>query len=106
MEQVNVPQSSPMIRSGAGRGVVAGEPAITIGALTAAVNAALVLLFSFATDFTAEQQASVLAFATAVVPVLGALITRTQVTPVVKVETKLETAHAAGQAGETLQVEA
>jgi hypothetical protein len=82
------------------------EPAIAIGALTALVNAGLILLFAFVTNFSTEQQAAIMAFATAVVALLGGLVTRTQVTPVSKVAKKLETAHSVGQAGETLQVEA
>jgi hypothetical protein len=82
------------------------EPAITIGTLTGLANAGLILLFAFVTGFSTEQQAAIMAFATAVVAVIGALVTRTQVSPVSKVAAKLETAHAVGQAGETLQVEA
>ena len=95
-----------MNQANAARGTLEREPAIVVGGLTAVVDAGMVLLFAFATGFTAEQQAAILAFATAAVAVVGALVTRAQVTPVARVERKLETAHAAGQAGETLQVEA
>jgi len=86
-------------------GTIGREPAVSIGALAALTNAVLVVLFAFVADFSSEQRGAILAFGTAIVPLLGAIVTRTQVTPVTKVETKLETAHAAGKAGETLQVE-
>jgi hypothetical protein len=92
--------------STAGLSTAAREPAVVIGAITAAVDAAIVLLFAFVTDFSADQQAALLAFATAVTPLIGALVTRSQVTPVAKAQAKIETAHAVGEAGETLQVEA
>ena len=76
--------------------VIAREPAITVGAITAAVGATLVLLFAFVAGFTAEQQTAVVAFATAVVPLVAAVITRTRVSPVATGAAGREPAQAAG----------
>ena len=85
------------------------EPALVIGAFGAVVNAALVALFTFWGDVTPDQKNAIFTLATAVIGLVGvvtALITRTQVTPVTKVERKLERAHEVGTQGETLQLEA
>ena len=66
------------------QGTLGREPAVVIGAITAAVNAAIVLLFAFVSGFTAEQQAAVLAFATAVTALGGAVATRSRVSPAAK----------------------
>ena len=90
--------------TGVGRkdSALAREPAISIGALAALVNGALVVLFAFVSGFSAEQQTAILAFATAVVPLLGAIVTRTQVTPVMRMETNRKTVHSAGRTEETV----
>ena len=80
---------------------VANEPAVTVGALTGVVDAGLILLFAFVSDFSAEQQAAVLAFATPFVALLGGLLTRSRVTPVAK----LVATSSAGQAGVTPAVQ-
>ena len=66
------------------QGTLGREPAVVIGAITAAVNAAIVLLFAFVSGFTAEQQAAVLAFATALTALGGAAATRSRVSPAAK----------------------
>lgn len=71
---------------GGGTGIIGAEPALFIGGVTALVDAGLVLLFVFVTSFSAEQQAAILAFATAVVSMLSALVTRTQVSPAAKIQ--------------------
>jgi hypothetical protein len=60
------------------------EPALLIGAMTAIVDAGLVLLFAFATDVTDVQQTATYGFATALTTLIGAVLTRGRVSPVAK----------------------
>ena len=65
-----------------GNDALTNEPAITIGALGALVNAGLFLLFSFVPKVTDDQQTAILAFAAAAVPLIGAVFCRGRVSSV------------------------
>ena len=57
------------------------EPAVTIGAITAAVAAVLALIVAFGVSLTPEQQVAILGIAAVAAPLIVALITRGKVTP-------------------------
>jgi len=103
MSEIALPPQPPVPPFNAGSGITTREPALVIGTLTAIVDAGLVLLFAFVTSFSAEQQAAILAFATAAVSMLAALVTRTQVSPAAKVERQFGTASGAGKSGQPPQ---
>ena len=63
---------------------LADEPALVIGAMTAIVDAGLVLLFAFTTNVTDMQQTATYGFATALTTLIGAILTRGRVSPVAK----------------------
>lgn len=65
-----------------GNDALTNEPVMTIGALGALVNAGLFLLFSFVPNVTEDQQAAILAFAAAAVPLVGAVFCRGRVSSV------------------------
>ena len=71
------------------------EPAVVVGAVTAVIDAGLVLLFAFV-GITAEQQGAALAFAAAATALIGALVTRGKVTPVAVEGPRVAVAGAAG----------
>jgi len=58
------------------------EPAISIGAISAAVAAVLTLLVAFGIDVTEEQQTAILGVVAAVGPIVAGLLIRRKVTPV------------------------
>ena len=87
MDSTNVATASGLAGGGPTAkttGAIAREPAISIGALTALANAALVVVFAFVTDLTTDQRTAILAFAAVVVPLLGAIATRSKVSPVTR----------------------
>lgn len=57
------------------------EPAVTIGAVTTLIAAALALLVSFGVDITEDQRTAVLAFVAAAAPLASALLIRRKVSP-------------------------
>ena len=57
------------------------EPAVTIGAITTLIAAALALLVSFGVDVTADQQTAILAFVATAGPLASALLIRRKVSP-------------------------
>lgn len=60
------------------------EPAITIGAISAAVAAIIALLVSFGIDLTEAQTTAILGVVAAIGPIVAAVITRARVSPVGK----------------------
>lgn len=63
------------------------EPALSIGAIVAVVNAAIVLAIAFGVPITKEQAGAISAFVTVIVPLAGAVWVRSQVTPTAKLTT-------------------
>jgi len=61
------------------------EPAITIGAITAAVGAVLALLVAFGLNLSEAQTGAIIAVVVALGPLVSAIITRSQVTPVANI---------------------
>lgn len=57
----------------------AGEPALAVGSVTAAVGAVLALLVAFGLDLTGEQTAAILGVTTVVAPLVSAWFTRSRV---------------------------
>jgi hypothetical protein len=57
------------------------EPALSIGAATAAVTALLALLTAFGVDLTQGQQVAILGVIAGVGPLVAAFLTRSRVTP-------------------------
>lgn len=58
----------------------AAEPALWVGL----VQAVLILLVAFGVPLTVDQKAAVIGLTSAVLAVIGAVVTRSQVTPVAK----------------------
>lgn len=58
------------------------EPAITVGAISALIGAALVLAKSFGVPITVDQESAIKDFALVVLPIIAALVVRGRVTPV------------------------
>jgi hypothetical protein len=58
------------------------EPALWVGL----VEAVIVLLVAFGVPITADEKAAVIGLVSAVLAVVGAFITRSQVTPVAKLD--------------------
>ena len=61
------------------------EPAISIGAITAAVAALIALLVAFGVDFTQSQQVAILGTIAGLGPIVAAILTRAKVTPAAQV---------------------
>lgn len=59
------------------------EPALIVGF----ISAALVLAVAFGVPISDDQTKAVIAFVTAAIPIVGAFITRSQVTPTKKAQT-------------------
>ena len=57
------------------------EPAVSVGSITAAVAAVLVLLVSFGVPLSDDQQKAILGVVAVVAPLLGAVLIRGKVTP-------------------------
>jgi ABC-type spermidine/putrescine transport system permease subunit I len=57
------------------------EPAVTIGAVTTLIAAAIALLVAFGVDITEDQTKAILAFVAAAGPLASALLIRRKVTP-------------------------
>jgi hypothetical protein len=60
-------------------GKPSAEPALAVGAVTAAVGAILALLVAFGLDLTTEQTTAVLGAATFLAPLVSAWFTRSRV---------------------------
>lgn len=60
------------------------EPAITVGAISAAVAAVLALLVAFGIPVTEEQQTAILGVVAAIGPIVTGLLIRRKVSPAVK----------------------
>lgn len=58
------------------------EPLVTNGSIIAIITAVLALVVAFGVDLTTDQQVAILGVTATVVPVVLALVTRGQVTPV------------------------
>lgn len=58
------------------------EPAVSVGSIGAIVTALLVLLISFGVPITPDQRAAISALAALVIPIVAAIVIRSQVTPV------------------------
>lgn len=58
------------------------EPAITVGAITAGVTAALALLVSFGLNISTDQQTAILGVVAVLAPIVVGVVTRPKVTPV------------------------
>ena len=86
--QSTMETASAQIDSGAGSvgssTLLSREPALVFGAIIAVLDAGLALVFAFVATFTVEQQAAMFGFITAVTALIGAIATRSQVTPVAK----------------------
>lgn len=57
------------------------EPALTVGAITAAVSAILALLVAFGLDLSDDQTAAILGVVAVLAPLVATAITRGKVTP-------------------------
>ena len=57
------------------------EPAVTIGAVTTLIAAALSLLVAFGVDISEDQRVAIIAFVAAAAPLASALLIRRKVTP-------------------------
>lgn len=62
------------------------EPAVTIGTITAAVSAVIGLLVAFGFNVNDAQVAAITAVVSVLGPIVAAIITRSKVTPVGKVD--------------------
>lgn len=62
------------------------EPAVWLATGSGIVAASIVLLVSFGVGVTPEQKAAILTLVTLIIPIIGGVATRGQVTPVAKLD--------------------
>lgn len=63
-----------------------GEPAVTVGTVTAAVAAVVSLLVAFGVELSQDQQVAILGLVAVVAPVLVGLVVRGKVVPLVNID--------------------